>query len=163
MKKHFLIFGVIGAMFVANGWAAGNQSVVVYTCPDGCSVNNDITGCVYPDGEDCGVFTTDVFVSSGQTTVKTLVSTSPRDSSSVAARSATEPVTARAAVSRPRAGASKPVGKPGGPDKSSSVGITCPDSCKPDCAVNGNQVICSCISPNGNLCGEQKVKTYDDF
>lgn len=119
MKKTFLIFGIIGAIYASGGYAGDNQSVVVYTCPDECSVNEDITNCVYADGSDCGVFSTDVFVPQTVGQISGITSKSPRDSGSVSvSRSATEqPVAARAAVARPRANTSKPSAKPTGPDK----------------------------------------------
>jgi len=168
MGKYFLIFGIIGAMFVNSVYAGDNQSVVVYTCPDGCVVNNDITNCIYPGGGDCGTFTADVFVSSGKTPIATSVLASPRNSSPVAARSATEPmaraatesVAARAAVGRLRAGA-QAAGRLKGQDKAAGqeIQITCPDGCSVYCFPGPNDTMeCNCKTADGRLCEERVVQ-----
>lgn len=62
MKKYFLIFGIMGGLFINNANAVQSDVVVVqYVCPSGCELyffsgasGTTTAWCSHPDGTSCG-------------------------------------------------------------------------------------------------------------
>lgn len=154
MKKTLLIFGVVGALCATNGYG-GKQSVVVYTCNDGCDITNDATGCTYSNGKDCGKPAASIFVPQTSMPMTTVAPKNQPQKS--------DPVSARAAKTT-RPNVSKPT-KPNGPDKSANgyVHITCPEGCTLHCSstTGGQTNYCECQTSDGRLC-EERVKTGEN-
>lgn len=151
MKKVFWVFGIITALCTNNGYADGEQSVVaVYTCPDGCIINNDIDmkniGCLDNGGKDCGNPKVNVFVPQ---ILKTSQIVNKKQNSAPIKKQ--EPVSARAAM--------KPVKNKHVVNSVPVPGNQCPEGCHMYCDPNTTQtngylssIHCYCVDENGNAC-----------
>ena len=157
MKKYFLSFAVIGALFMTGGYADGQQSILVsYTCPDTCTVTNDTDltkfGCVYPDTKDCGTPTAKILEPMPIKEIPAPVAKEPEKSKPIAARAAKKQNV-------------KPSGnKPNNPDMAGNGSGwwtgTCPRGCEPDCKKYRNQdgttsLQCECYTSSGKICEDR--------
>ncbi len=147
MKKTFLALGIIGALCATNGYAS-KQSVVVYTCKDGCDISGDATVCKYSNGKDCGKPSATFFVP--QIMSAPVMPAAPKAQPQ---NNKSDPVSARAAKTT-RPNVSRPV-KPN--DKSSNgwFAVECPEGCKADCVTAGQTVVCDCKDDKGNVCKDE--------
>jgi len=151
MKKSFLIFGVIGAIYGINGWAAGNKSMVaVYTCPDNCFVNNNENTftCAYNDGKSCGNATANVFIPQTPDANVNLAMNGQIGLEAIPAR--TNQVSARAAKKQNTTTSNKPKSS----TQDSAAGGSGYEQCPPPCSFHeftrdDGIVTHICLEPDG--------------
>ena len=160
MKKTFLSFAIVGALFAIDSYADSESMVAVYKCQDECNIVNDKTNfsCVYPDGKNCGSAMADIFVSQ---TVKTIITPSEQQrADSVSARSAT--VTARAAKKSGPVNTTKKTGNGssyapnGGSSGAQYTALICENpECEIHCATLNGNAACTCVGKTvSTQCGD---------
>lgn len=156
MKKTFLSIAVVGAMFAANGYAEGQQSILVsYICPDTCTIKKDAEStkfsCIYSDAKECGTPTAKILE-------LTSVPEKTTEKVDQTANEKTKPAIARAARKQNiKPNNIKPTGTK--PDKAmgGDVFITCPEGCTIKCLEDFGT--CACVDKRGNICNESTTIT----